>query len=70
MERVIGERKEVEVYAGQNGHVCIKQSNYPEEDALVVLHPDDVTGLIEFLKEAQAEAYVIRAAKPSVSSAE
>ena len=65
MGRVIEKRKEVEVYAGQNGHVCIKQSNYPEEDALVVLHPDDVASLIEFLKEAQAEAYVIRASKSS-----
>lgn len=62
MSRVIEERKEIEVYAGQKGHVCIKQANWPDEDSLIVMHPDDVTSLIQYLKDAQAEAYVIRAA--------
>jgi hypothetical protein len=69
MPRVIEERKEVEVYAGQKGHVCIKQSNYHDEDMLIFLHPDDVSNLIDYLKEAQAEAYVIRASNSSAESA-
>jgi hypothetical protein len=59
--RIIEERREVEVYVGQKGHVCIKQLNYNDEEMLVLLHPDDVPRLIEFLKESQAEAYVARA---------
>ena len=62
MARTIEERREVEVYAGQNGHVCIKQLDFKSEEMLVLLHPDDVPHLIEYLREAQAEAYVIRAA--------
>lgn len=70
MARVIEERKEVEVYAGQRGHVCIKQIDFKEEEMLVLLHPDDVPRLIEYLKEAQAEAYVIRAANGPNESAD
>jgi hypothetical protein len=60
--RVIEERRGIEVYAGQNGHVCIKQEDFKGEEMLVLLHPDDVAKLINYLREAQAEAYVIRAA--------
>jgi uncharacterized protein YlxW (UPF0749 family) len=62
MARVIEERKEVEVYAGDMGHVCIKQNGFPDDDSIIIVHPDDVTKLIEYLQEAQAEAYLIRAA--------
>jgi hypothetical protein len=63
MPKVIEERKEVEVYAGDMGHVCIKQNGYPDEDSIIVVHPDDVSTLIQFLQEAQAEAYLIRVAE-------
>ena len=62
MPKVIEERKEVEVYAGSNGHVCIKQNGYPDEDSIIFIHPDDVTKLIQYLQEAQTEAYLIRVA--------
>ena len=62
MPKVIEERKEVEVYAGDMGHVCIKQNGYLDEDSIVIIHPDDVTKLIQYLQEAQAEAYLIRVA--------
>lgn len=61
MARVIEERREIEVYAGQKGHVCIKQEDYKGEEMLVIVHPDDVPRLIDYLREAQAEAYVVRA---------
>lgn len=61
MARVIEERREIEVYAGQKGHVCIKQEDDKGEEMLVIVHPDDVPRLIDYLREAQAEAYVVRA---------
>jgi hypothetical protein len=65
MLRVIEQRLEIEVYVGQKGHVCLKQIDYPEEDKIITLHPDDVTKLIVYLKEAQAEAYLARASLKS-----
>lgn len=65
MPKVIEECKEVEVYAGDMGHVCIKQNGYPDEDSIIIIHPDDVTKLIQYLQEAQAEAYLIRVADKS-----
>lgn len=62
MPKIIEERQQVEVFAGEKGHVCIKQNGYREDDSIIVLHPDDVTKLLQFLQEAQAEAYLIRAA--------
>ena len=67
MPRIIEERQQVEVYAGDKGHVCVKQNGYPEDDSIIIVHPDDVTKLIQFLQEAQAEAYLIRAAEKDIS---
>ena len=62
MARIIEERREVEVYVGQKGHVCIKQVGFEGTDMIVMMHPDDVPRMIDFLKESQAEAYLARAA--------
>ena len=62
MARIIEERREVEVYVGQKGHVCIKQVDFEGTEMTVVMHPDDVPRMIDYLKESQAEAYVARAA--------
>ena len=73
MAPVIEERREIEVYAGQKGHVCIKQDDYKGEEMLVIVHPDDLPRLIDYLREAQAEAYVVTASsvpevRPDLSS--
>lgn len=70
MKRIIEERLEIEVYVGAKGHVCLKQEKHHEDDVVITVHPDDVTKLIEFLKEVQAEAYVARAADSSCGTDE
>lgn len=70
MPRIIEERKEVEVHVGQKGHVCVKQCNYPDDDMIITLHPDDIPNLVLFLKEAQAEAYVARASNSAAQNEE
>ncbi|NBD21870.1 hypothetical protein GTZ97_14510 [Aquabacterium fontiphilum] len=65
MKRIIEERLEIEVYVGAKGHVCLKQVKHHEDDVVITVHPDDVTKLIDFLKEVQAEAYVARASDSS-----
>jgi len=62
---VIEGRQEVEIYAGQNGHVCIKQhGDLGEEPSLVLIHPDDIPALTKHLQEARKEAYEIRKQPP------
>lgn len=70
MKRIIEERLEIEVYVGAKGHVCLKQEKHHEDDVVITVHPDDVTKLIGFLKEVQAEAYVARASDSSCSTEE
>jgi hypothetical protein len=58
---VIERRDEIEVYAGEKGHVCIKQEGaLGEEDDLVILHPEDVPRLISFLQRVRQQAVEIR----------
>lgn len=67
MPRLIEESQQVEVYAGDKGHVYIKQNGYAEDDSIIVDYPDDVTKLIQFIQEVQAEAYLIRAADKDIN---
>lgn len=60
MVNVIEGRKEINVYAGQDGHVCITQDDWRSEEMLIILHPNDIPELIDYLKLAQAEANKIR----------
>lgn len=58
---VIEQRDEIEVYVGDRGHVCIKQSDgLGNDDAIVLVHPSDVPHLIQFLQRAQSEAEALR----------
>ena len=50
MSKVIEIRREVEVYAGEKGHVCIKQNSYPDNDSIIIVHSDDVAKLIQYLQ--------------------
>ena len=65
--RIIKERREVEVYVGQQVHVCIKQVDFEGAEMIVVMHPDDASSMIDYLKESQAEAYVARASNSAKS---
>ena len=46
---------EVEVYASENGQVCIKQPQYGHDDAIVIVHPSQIDLLIQWLKEVKEE---------------
>lgn len=56
-EKIIqGGPNEIEVYVGQTGLVCIKQKNYPDEDAIVMVRRDAVQDLIDHLRQTYQEA--------------
>lgn len=57
MSKIIKQRNEVEVYLGQNGDVCIKQTDAFEDDSIVILPPQDIPQLIKFLQEVFQEAF-------------
>ena len=58
----IEQRDQIETYAGQNGHVVIKQiSSMSEDDSMIFVHPEDVDKLITHLKNAKEAAIEIRA---------
>jgi hypothetical protein len=46
----------VEVYVGEAGHVCIKGEDYGNGGDVVLIAPEQVDVLIEWLKEVKAEA--------------
>ena len=56
MSYKIEPREGVEVYVGQNGHVCIKQESMSQEEMIVVLHHEDIPKLIEYLEVVRQEA--------------
>jgi len=56
-ERTIpGGPNEIEVYVGQTGLICLKQKNYPDEDALIMVRRDDVPDLIDYIRATYQEA--------------
>ncbi len=57
---VIEQRDEVEVFAGKNGHVVICQDSQADGTSTVLVHPDDIPQLIEFLERAKEDASEIR----------
>ena len=58
---VIEQRDQIEIYAGQKGHVVLKQTSYMGEDeAMILIHPDDVEQLISHVKNATIDAKEIR----------
>ena len=55
------QRDEIEVYAGQRGHVIIKQTSpMGDEPQTIFVHPDDIAELKEFLEKAYSDAVEIR----------
>ena len=44
-------RPGLEVFLNEGGRISIKQIAWNDEDAMVVVHPDDVPRLIELLKQ-------------------
>ncbi len=57
---VIEQRDKIEIYAGQNGHVLLKQDSYNGEESIVWIHPDDVELVIRHMQAARNETYKIR----------
>jgi hypothetical protein len=51
-----GGPNEIEVYLGQTGFVCIKQKNWPDEDAIITVRRDDVADLIDLLRAKYQES--------------
>jgi len=47
---------EIEVYKSDTGYVCIKQTNYPDENAIVVVRVHDVPDLIDHIRATYQEA--------------
>ncbi len=57
---VIEQRDKIEIYAGQNGHVVLKQDSYNGEESAVWVHPDDIELVIRHMQAAKEQAYEIR----------
>ena len=51
-----GGPNEIEVYLGKTGFVCIKQKNWPDEDAIIIIRRDDVPDLIDHLRAVYQQA--------------
>lgn len=51
-----GGPNDIEVYVGQTGFICIKQKNYPDEDAIVMVRREDVGDLIDHLRATYQES--------------
>ena len=59
-------RDGADVFASEEGNVCIKQMRMGERECVVHIHPDDIETLIEALKEFQQEALHIRHDPPGL----
>ncbi len=59
-EFIIEQRDQINVFAGQKGHVVIKQANPYDVPAEIIVHPDDVPLLITHLENARVDAIEIR----------
>jgi hypothetical protein len=46
----------IKVYISESGNICIQQPEFGGEDHVIVLHPSQVTLLVEWLEECQTEA--------------
>ncbi len=55
MERMIPPRDAIEVYVNQNGFVCIKQTCHFEGEKVVMLEPEHVPTIVQWLQECLAE---------------
>lgn len=49
-------REAVEVYVSDSGNVCIKQPLWPDDDQVVVIHPDDAPRVAQFIMQAERQA--------------
>lgn len=64
MSYTIEPRRGADVYAGEQGHVCIRQSEDAHEalsgERVLIFHPDEVDALIDLLRLAKADAQAKR----------
>lgn len=70
MSGIIEPRDGIEVYATEKGIVCIKQIPATGEEAIILIHPDDIPQLIELLEETRQEALHIREDPPGIRNAQ
>lgn len=56
MSGTIEPRYGAEVYVSETGKVCIKQSIERGDEQIIILHHEEVAGLIHLLHKAQREA--------------
>lgn len=56
MTRKIEPRYGAEVYVGEKGHVCIRQSDGMGNEETIVLHPEEIPELILHLQATYEEA--------------
>lgn len=60
MLNIIEERKEIQINTGCDGFTYISQMDHKDEEMTIAIHPEDITILIEHLKQSQAEGFEIR----------
>ena len=46
----------VTVYVSDNNNVCIKDDDYGDGEHIIVLNPNQIDTIIQWLKEAKSEA--------------
>jgi hypothetical protein len=49
------EMQQVRVYTSETGNICIQQSDFGSDDAIICIHPDQADLLIKWIKEAKDE---------------
>jgi hypothetical protein len=67
MERKVEPRDGFEVYISKANNICIKQVNLLDGETVIIIHPDDVTKLIEFLQDAHQETLANEYAPPTLN---
>jgi hypothetical protein len=51
----IPRRAGLEVFINEGNTISLKQDDWPDEDVVIAVHPDDVPRLISLLQEARAQ---------------
>jgi len=46
---------DIKVYTSDENYICIEQEDFGHDNAVILLHPDQIELLFKWLKEAQQE---------------
>jgi len=46
---------DIKVYNSDENYICIEQEDFGHDNAVILLHPDQIELLFKWLKEAQQE---------------